>query len=68
MLVLTRKRRQTIRLKIDEAMLAALAQGEVVIRVCEIRRDSVRIGIEASKAVTVVRGELVFVPTREQPP
>ena len=47
MLVLTRKPEQTI--KID---------GQIEIKVLSIKGNSIRIGIEAPKETTVLRGEL----------
>jgi carbon storage regulator len=48
MLVLTRKEGQSL-----------VIDGKSVIRIIEIRRNSIRIGIEAAQEVAVVRSELV---------
>lgn len=61
-LTLGRKEGQTIKLTLDPAQFAASGeaaeQGEIIITVSEIRRDQVKIGIEAPKTVRILRGEL----------
>ena len=48
MLVLTRKEGQSL-----------VIEGKAVVRIVEIRRNSIRIGIEAAEEVSVVRSELI---------
>ncbi len=50
MLILSRKKSQTIRLLTSD--------GEIVIHAIEIGRGRVRIGTEAPQSVVVVRGEV----------
>jgi carbon storage regulator len=56
MLVLSRKR--------DEELV--IAEGEIVIRVIEIRGDSVRLGIEAPRDIPVWRREVHEAIQREK--
>jgi carbon storage regulator len=51
MLVLTRKEGQSL-----------VIDGSIVVRVLEIRGNSLRIGVEASEEVLVVRSELICSP------
>lgn len=50
MLVLGRKKEQAIRAK--------TAQGDIVVKICEIRGDTVRLGIEAPPHIKVHREEI----------
>ena len=43
-----------------------MIDGQYVIRVCEIRGDRVRIGVDAPKDVTVHRGEVQDAIDRQQ--
>lgn len=49
MLVLSRKENETIKIGDD-----------IEIRILEVKGDTVRIGIEAPKAVDILRGELIL--------
>ena len=55
MLVLTRKRREEIRIG-----------DEIVIRVLKIEGNSVRLGIEAPRSSRIVRGELPRLPPKKR--
>jgi len=55
MLCLSRKREQKITI-----------EGPCVITILEIRRDVVRIGIEADKSVNIARNELIESSTKEE--
>lgn len=54
MLVLTRRKDETIVFKIDDG------RGEpIVVTVCKIQGDTVRVGIEAPREYRILRGELL---------
>lgn len=59
MLVLQRRR--------EEGIVIKVGSERIVVRICDCHLGRVKVGIEGSRAVSVVREEIEHVPSRNKP-